>query len=128
MQMLCLQILSGFRVLYFQFYLKFLKATLSSTRSSDFGLTRSYVIKQVNVCSMNSNASSFLDDAHFHLTSGLTVTIITTSIFIKYNHTPVVKSSSRELSYTILVGISLCFMSTFTLIQKPSHVTCVFSR
>eukprot|EP00090_Calanus_glacialis_P014753 TRINITY_DN23618_c0_g1_i1.p1 TRINITY_DN23618_c0_g1~~TRINITY_DN23618_c0_g1_i1.p1 ORF type:complete len:691 (-),score=130.24 TRINITY_DN23618_c0_g1_i1:169-2037(-) len=59
---------------------------------------------------------------------GIIITIITTSVFIKYNHTPVVKSSSRELSYTILVGISLCFMSTFTLIQKPSHITCVFSR
>jgi hypothetical protein len=54
--------------------------------------------------------------------------LITTSVFIKYNHTPVVKSSSRELSYTILVGISLCFMSTFTLIQKPSHLTFIFFR
>ena len=35
---------------------------------------------------------------------GILLTLLTTSVFIKYNHTPVVKSSSRELSYTILIG------------------------
>ena len=34
------------------------------------------------------------------------MTIFTSLIFIKHNHTPVVKSSSRELSYTILIGRS----------------------
>ena len=109
---------------------------------------------------------------------GLVLTVITSSVFIRYNQTPVVKSSSRELSYTILIGtfqqhiditnsrifiyrtdlpndivgpkdtvfvfsskvlminvlemfvegISLCFLSSFTLIQKPNNVTCIFSR
>ena len=38
--------------------------------------------------------------------SGLVITILSTGIFIKFNETPVVKSSSRELSYTILVTLS----------------------
>ena len=38
------------------------------------------------------------------LVAGILLTLLTTSIFMKYNHTPVVKSSSRELSYTILIG------------------------
>ena len=59
---------------------------------------------------------------------GIILTIITTLVFIKYNHTPVVKSSSRELSYTILIGISLCFLSTFTLIQKPNFISCICAR
>ena len=28
----------------------------------------------------------------------------------------------------LLLGISLCFLSTFTLIQKPNNLTCIFSR
>ena len=36
--------------------------------------------------------------------SGILLTLATTSVFLKYNQTPVVKSSSRELSYTILIG------------------------
>ncbi|KAG7261126.1 hypothetical protein CRUP_004314 [Coryphaenoides rupestris] len=43
-------------------------------------------------------------------------------------HTPVVKSSSRELCYIILAGICLGYLCTFTLIAKPHVVHCYLQR
>uniref|UniRef100_A0A3P9PBX8 Glutamate receptor, metabotropic 5a n=1 Tax=Poecilia reticulata TaxID=8081 RepID=A0A3P9PBX8_POERE len=42
--------------------------------------------------------------------------------------TPVVKSSSRELCYIILVGICLGYLCTFSLIAKPHIVYCYLQR
>jgi hypothetical protein len=36
--------------------------------------------------------------------------------------------SSRELSYTILIGCSLAFLTTFPLVQRPTHLSCILSR
>jgi len=59
---------------------------------------------------------------------GLILTGVSTVVFIQHNNTPVVKSSSRELSYTILFGCSLAFLTTFPLIQRPNHFSCLLSR
>ena len=52
----------------------------------------------------------FMINMMIHFESGLVITILSTGIFIKFNETPVVKSSSRELSYTILVIIVMMVM------------------
>ncbi|GJQ77084.1 hypothetical protein Trydic_g23655 [Trypoxylus dichotomus] len=49
-------------------------------------------------------------------------------IFVKYNNTPVVKSSTRELSYIILVGMMLAYVSVFPMIAEPSAITCGLCR
>ncbi|XP_075551881.1 metabotropic glutamate receptor 5-like isoform X2 [Dermacentor variabilis] len=59
---------------------------------------------------------------------GLMATLAAMIIFIRHNDTPVVKSSTRELSYIILVGMFLCHGTTFALLAKPSALTCFITR
>lgn len=56
------------------------------------------------------------------------MTLFAMVVFIKHNHTPVVKASTRELSYVIMIGMYLCYGTTFTLLAKPSKETCFASR
>uniref|UniRef100_H2TE84 Glutamate receptor, metabotropic 5b n=1 Tax=Takifugu rubripes TaxID=31033 RepID=H2TE84_TAKRU len=59
---------------------------------------------------------------------GQMATFFVTGIFIRFRDTPVVKSSSRELCYIILVGICLGYLCTFSLIAKPHVVHCYLQR
>jgi hypothetical protein len=45
-------------------------------------------------------------------TLGILITLLTAVIFINHNGTPVVKSTTRELSYIILGGITGCSESS----------------
>lgn len=49
-------------------------------------------------------------------------------VFIRHNNTPVVKASTRELSYVILVGMYLCHSCTFPLLAMPTQTSCLFTR
>ncbi|KIH47991.1 7 transmembrane receptor, partial [Ancylostoma duodenale] len=77
-------------------------------------------------------------------------TTLTTIIFMRHNSTPVVKSTTRELSYIILSGqfhgsiidrsyrsidrvavfsgIMTCYAVTFSILAKPSSVSCFLTR
>lgn len=77
-------------------------------------------------------------------------TALTTVVFLKHNSTPVVKSTTRELSYIILSGqlrstselqasfsaklmhglsgIMTCYAVTFSILAKPSSVSCFLTR
>ncbi|XP_063286961.1 metabotropic glutamate receptor 5 isoform X3 [Pelobates fuscus] len=59
---------------------------------------------------------------------GLLATMFVMAIFVLYRDTPVVKSSSRELCYIILVGICLGYLCTFCLIAKPQQIYCYLQR
>ncbi|KAM4795298.1 LOW QUALITY PROTEIN: metabotropic glutamate receptor 5 [Rhinophrynus dorsalis] len=59
---------------------------------------------------------------------GLLATMFVMAVFILYRDTPVVKSSSRELCYIILVGICLGYLCTFCLIAKPQQIYCYLQR
>ncbi|KAL7872300.1 hypothetical protein SRHO_G00072830 [Serrasalmus rhombeus] len=59
---------------------------------------------------------------------GILVTLFVTFIFIQYRDTPVVKSSSRELCYIILAGIFLGYICPFTLIARPTVISCYLQR
>ncbi|XP_065112844.1 metabotropic glutamate receptor 1 isoform X1 [Paramisgurnus dabryanus] len=59
---------------------------------------------------------------------GILVTLFVTFIFIQYRDTPVVKSSSRELCYIILAGIFLGYICPFTLIARPTLISCYLQR
>lgn len=59
---------------------------------------------------------------------GLILTLATAIVFIRHNDTPVVKSSTRELSYMILFAMFLCYSNTFFLVARPRQLTCLVSR
>ncbi|KAK7883292.1 hypothetical protein WMY93_029466 [Mugilogobius chulae] len=59
---------------------------------------------------------------------GLMFTFFVTAVFIRFRDTPVVKSSSRELCYIILVGICCGYLCTFSLIAKPHVIHCYLQR
>uniref|UniRef100_A0A915PZJ0 G-protein coupled receptors family 3 profile domain-containing protein n=1 Tax=Setaria digitata TaxID=48799 RepID=A0A915PZJ0_9BILA len=59
---------------------------------------------------------------------GTLMTLFTVLIFIRYNHTPVVKSTTRELSYIILSGITICYAVSYAVLATPCFATCFLSR
>ena len=59
---------------------------------------------------------------------GLLATTATAAVFAWHNDTPVVKASTRELTYIILAGMSLCYLTTFPLLDVPNPVNCSLSR
>uniref|UniRef100_A0A915JTD1 G-protein coupled receptors family 3 profile domain-containing protein n=1 Tax=Romanomermis culicivorax TaxID=13658 RepID=A0A915JTD1_ROMCU len=59
---------------------------------------------------------------------GIAATTYTTVVFAKYNNTPVVKATTRELSYIILAGFFMCYATTFVIIAKPTTVGCYIMR
>uniref|UniRef100_W5L5C2 Metabotropic glutamate receptor 1 n=1 Tax=Astyanax mexicanus TaxID=7994 RepID=W5L5C2_ASTMX len=59
---------------------------------------------------------------------GILVTLFVTFVFIQYRDTPVVKSSSRELCYIILAGIFMGYICPFTLIARPTVISCYLQR
>ncbi|XP_041945930.1 metabotropic glutamate receptor 7 isoform X1 [Alosa alosa] len=59
---------------------------------------------------------------------GIIATIFVMATFIRYNDTPIVRASGRELSYVLLTGIFLCYIITFLMIAKPDIGICSFRR
>jgi hypothetical protein len=59
---------------------------------------------------------------------GIIISFFVVYIFVRFNATPVVKSTTRELSYLILMGILFCHLTAFVILQKPSFVICVLTR
>lgn len=50
------------------------------------------------------------------------------AVYIRYINTPLIKASSRELSFVILVGTILSEASTFAVLAKPSPASCFAER
>ena len=59
---------------------------------------------------------------------GVIATIFVTAVFIKYNKTPVIMASGRELCYVLLFGFGFCYSMTFAMVTKPSTLSCIFLR
>ncbi|XP_026878931.1 metabotropic glutamate receptor 4 isoform X1 [Electrophorus electricus] len=59
---------------------------------------------------------------------GIMATLFVVVTFIRYNDTPIVKASGRELSYVLLTGIFLCYATTFLMISAPDIGICSLRR
>ncbi|CAN8004613.1 unnamed protein product, partial [Ixodes hexagonus] len=53
---------------------------------------------------------------------------VVTSVYIRYITTPLIKASSRELSFVILLGILSTNASVFAILAKPTPVVCAIER
>ncbi|XP_029973942.1 metabotropic glutamate receptor 4 isoform X1 [Salarias fasciatus] len=59
---------------------------------------------------------------------GIMATLLVVATFVRYNDTPIVKASGRELSYVLLTGIFLCYATTFLMISTPDVFICSLRR
>ncbi|XP_030646025.1 metabotropic glutamate receptor 3 [Chanos chanos] len=59
---------------------------------------------------------------------GIICTTLVFVVFIRYNDTPLVKASGRELCYILLLGVLMSYVMTFIFIAKPSPAICTLRR
>ncbi|XP_041129743.1 metabotropic glutamate receptor 8-like isoform X2 [Polyodon spathula] len=59
---------------------------------------------------------------------GILATSSVIGVFLRFNDTPIVRASGRELSYVLLAGIFLIYGITFLMIAEPGAVVCAFRR
>uniref|UniRef100_A0A8C4SM49 Extracellular calcium-sensing receptor-like n=1 Tax=Erpetoichthys calabaricus TaxID=27687 RepID=A0A8C4SM49_ERPCA len=83
-----------------------------------------------NQCVLKELEFLSFDDA-----MGITLTTITVlgtclsvavlAVFIHYRSTPIVKANNSELSFLLLISLTLCFLCSLTFIGQPTHTTCM---
>ncbi|XP_071984350.1 vomeronasal type-2 receptor 26-like [Engystomops pustulosus] len=56
------------------------------------------------------------------------ITLLVLCIFRKFSDTPVVKANNRSLSYVILVGLAVCFLSSLVFIGYPLGFICLLRQ
>ncbi len=59
---------------------------------------------------------------------GILATTFVVVTFVRYHDTPIVRASGREMSYVLLTGIFLCYVTTFPMIAAPGVAVCSFRR
>ncbi|XP_066486312.1 vomeronasal type-2 receptor 26-like [Tiliqua scincoides] len=52
------------------------------------------------------------------------ITALVLGIFIRNKNTPIVIANNRDLTYTLLVSLLLCFLSTLLFLGQPHSITC----
>ncbi|KAM6449035.1 vomeronasal type-2 receptor 26-like [Liasis olivaceus] len=55
-------------------------------------------------------------------------TALVLGTFLKHHHTPIVKANNRDLTYTLLVSLQLCFLCALQFLVKPGTAICLFRQ
>ncbi|XP_060112566.1 vomeronasal type-2 receptor 26-like [Heteronotia binoei] len=56
------------------------------------------------------------------------ITMLVLATFIKHNNTTIVKANNRDITYTLLISLLLCFLCSLLFLGKPNEVTCFFRQ
>lgn len=59
---------------------------------------------------------------------GIFCTGVVIYVFWRYNKTPIIMASGRELCYFMIAGILCCYAMTFVLVNPPNVITCAVAR
>lgn len=60
--------------------------------------------------------------------SNIILALVTSFVFIKNEHTPVVKSSTKELCYVMLMGMIFANLTPFIILPIPNLISCIVFR
>ena len=59
---------------------------------------------------------------------GILAVCFVCGVFMRYNNTPVIMASGRELCYVLMLGMLMCFVMTFVIVAKPTTLSCTVVR